>query len=62
MGGGRFAPHEEMTGRGGVGFDGPREGKSPSERRFGGLEVLRVRFWEGEEGVSGWVSASNCRC
>lgn len=53
MGPGRFAPHEETTGRGGVGFEGPRDGKSPSERMLGGLEGFRVRFWEGEEGVSG---------
>jgi len=53
MGEGRFAPQEETTAaRGGVGFEAPREGKSPSERRFGGLEGLRGRFCVGEEGVS----------
>jgi hypothetical protein len=53
MGEGRLAPQEDTTAvRGGVGFEAPREGKSPSERRFGGLEGLRGRFWVGEDGVS----------
>ena len=62
MGEGLFAPKEETTAvRGGVGFEAPRDGKSPSERRFGGLEGLRGRFCIGEEGVSRWESASNWR-
>ena len=52
--GARFAPHEE------TGFvaaaDLPRDGKSPSERRLGG--ILCLRECRGTE-TSGWESASN---
>ena len=60
--GGRFAPQEEATGRAWEGFAALREGKSPSERRLGGLAGLLGRFSEDMEGVSGWEFACSCRC
>ena len=59
IGAGRRATHDPATGLG-VDFGLMREGKSPSERIFGGVFGLRGRLavdWED----SGWESASNWR-
>jgi len=62
--GDRFAPHEP-TGLGeGFGVELPSEGKSPSERKSGGVDGFLGRMGEAdlEDRESGWESASNWRC
>lgn len=69
---GRFAPHDDEIGfdpeEEGMGGLVPllREGKSPSDKRLGGVDCfLRCLEVVGEDGVGGltdWESASNCLC
>ena len=56
--GDRLAPQEAM-GRGAGDFPLPREGKSPSERRLGGVLGFRGRLGVEESGLA---SASIWRC
>lgn len=64
IGVGRLTPHDDPTAGFGVDLGVPREGKSPSERIFGGVEDFlgRLEEDEGSERGSGCVSASNWRC